>query len=112
MILEALLLVTSKHLNISETANDAKKLKIPSASPTLESESAQSTGKTGCDQEKEMYDRCFRNWFRYSYLRKDFEDTCCGYFDEYSSCLKKVLDARGLGQLNDINNPIWFYEAL
>ena len=63
-----------------------------------------------CIDEKEKYDQCFRNWYRYSYLRKDFEDPCTGYFHDYSACLKKSLEAKGLDGLLNTEDPIWKYD--
>lgn len=68
------------------------------------------TKQRDCAVEKEEYDQCFRDWFRYSFLKKDFEDPCVEYFRDYSACLKKSLDAKGLGQLMDDSDPIWRFE--
>ena len=62
-----------------------------------------------CEEQKEVYDRCFRNWYRYSYLRKEFDDPCSGHFQEYNSCLKKSLASKGLDALMETDNPIWDY---
>ncbi len=62
-----------------------------------------------CQDEKAVYDKCFRNWYRYSFLHKDFHDPCVAFFEEYSTCLSKSLKARGLDDLLDPENPIWKY---
>jgi hypothetical protein len=63
-----------------------------------------------CHAEKVIYDKCFRNWYRYNYLRKDFEDPCEGYFDTYNTCLVSSLRRRGLADLVDFENSIWKYD--
>lgn len=64
-----------------------------------------------CEGEKEVYDRCFRNWYRYAYLHKEFEDSCAGYFQEYNSCLKKSLETKGLHPLLDPEHEQWKYNS-
>jgi hypothetical protein len=62
-----------------------------------------------CASQKNIYDTCFRNWYRYSYLRENFDDPCDKHFQEYNSCLKSSLSTKGLGELPDPNDSIWKY---
>ena len=64
-----------------------------------------------CEAEKDVYDQCFRNWYRHSFLRGDTEDRCEVPFRDYNACLKKSLDSKGLGSLMDPSDPIWNYES-
>ena len=63
-----------------------------------------------CVDFKVNYDRCFRNWYRYSYLRKEFDDPCASYFQAYHACLKVSLQGKGLGSLMNEEEPIWKYQ--
>ena len=60
-----------------------------------------------CADLKEQYDECFRDWYRYGFLRHDFEDPCRGYFYDYNACIKKSLVSRGMGELVDSDNPLF-----
>lgn len=63
-----------------------------------------------CHTEKVEYDKCFRNWYRYSYLRKDYDDPCANLFQTYNACLTSSLKLKGMGELSDPGNSIWEYD--
>jgi hypothetical protein len=63
-----------------------------------------------CEELKDVYDKCFRSWYRYSFLRGDFEDPCLSFFEEYNSCLIKSLETKGLGSLMETDNSMWRYD--
>ena len=80
---------------------------VSDTQPVEPTHSNPSDRKRDCDQEKEIYDQCFRNWYRYSFLRRDFEDPCKALFDKYRACLEKSLKQRGLDSLLNFDDPIW-----
>lgn len=63
--------------------------------------------KRDCAPEKEEYDQCFRNWYRYSYLQGDFDDPCKLLFTKYRACLEQSLKQRGLDSLLNLDDQIW-----
>ncbi len=80
---------------------------VSESQPADQAPQSASDRKRDCAQEKEVYDQCFRNWYRYSYLRRDFEDPCKVLFDKYRACLDTSLKQRGLESLLNLDDPIW-----
>ena len=80
---------------------------VSESQPDTQTNPSASDRKRDCAQEKEVYDQCFRNWYRYSYLRRDFEDPCRSLFDKYRACLEKSLQQRGLDSLLNLDDQIW-----
>jgi hypothetical protein len=89
------------------TLRNFSAMAVPDSPQAESSSQAIADRKRDCLQEKETYDQCFRNWYRYSYLRRDFEDPCKALFDKYRACLEQSLKQRGLDSLLKLEDPIW-----
>lgn len=72
-----------------------------------------------CITFKEQYDKCFTNWYRYSYIVGNYDNgkalckfvsitslACDHYFEEYSHCLSHVLRGQGISDLTDASQSL------
>lgn len=57
-----------------------------------------------CSDLKVNYDRCFNNWYRHEFLRKEpTPNPCDEYFEDYRACVLERLSAAGLKHLADFD---------
>ncbi|KAF3931756.1 hypothetical protein ABW19_dt0210587 [Dactylella cylindrospora] len=56
-----------------------------------------------CLPAKEKYDACFIRWYTEKFLRgeRKEDETCQKLFQEYSQCLKKALESKGISKMLD-----------
>ncbi|KAF5153674.1 uncharacterized protein TpMuguga_02g02650 [Theileria parva strain Muguga] len=55
-----------------------------------------------CKHLKDLYDKCFNNWFKNDFLKGNFNDKCKLKLRDYRSCLKEYFESKGNNKLVDL----------